>query len=92
MNNEHIAEGIVKAYAKRQQAEYLPCPKCGEWTMKHTVNKNALSRVTISGEPRGCAMICDGCGIREAMEAAFLGGVASLSTWIVVTEIQSKKV
>lgn len=45
-----------------EQANLIPCPRCGKYTMKPTLYSNALSR-------QFYIMICDQCGLDEALRA-----------------------
>ena len=74
--NERVAKNIISAYREQQAKERLPCPKCGLDNMADDVVKNALSRVAD-------VMICDQCGMIEAIEA-FEGRKQSLLSWWVI--------
>ena len=56
---EYFITGFISLYAARQKEEQLPCPCCGENSMRSTVTSNALSR-------HGDIYICDACGAEEA--------------------------
>ena len=51
----------------------MPCPRCGRDTMKDNLHTNALSRIFD-------IMICDSCGLEEAM-AAFAGRAMLVEDW-----------
>lgn len=53
---------ILENWAKAQKAgAWLPCPRCGQLTMKEDLYSNAFSR-------RTDIYVCDKCGMAEAVE------------------------
>lgn len=53
---------IISNWRKAQEAgAIMPCPRCGEMSMRENVRQNALSR-------RADIYICDRCGAKEAFE------------------------
>ena len=81
---EHLARGILSTYAGMQgksddDANTLPCPRCGECSMSPNVLRNALSR-------HFDIYICDICGNLEAVLVSE-GKSVPLESWWAVTEI-----
>lgn len=85
--DEHLARGILRAYAdmqgKGENNNSLPCPRCGEYSMSPNVLRNALSR-------QFDIHICDACGNHEAIDTAE-GTPLPLKSWWAVTEILKLK-
>lgn len=49
---------MLDAWLDAQLSAYLPCPRCGKWTMKPATENNHLSE-------RACLYICDKCRNEE---------------------------
>lgn len=64
--------------ARQDAGEHLPCPRCGRDTMKPALYTNALSRAFD-------IMICDECGMDEAL-AAFAGKPKPMEEWACMKE------
>ena len=64
--------------ARQEAGEHLSCPRCGKDAMKPELYTNALSRVFD-------IMVCDACGMDEAM-AAFAGRASLIEDWACVKE------
>ena len=78
MNNKE-AKQAIEEYAKMQEAQY-GCPRCGR-EMKEKLHTNALSRqIDI--------MVCDRCGMEEALIAATGGPHLPFEQWAINREEQ----
>ena len=64
---------LLDLKARQESGEHMPCPRCGRDTMKDNLHTNALSRIFD-------IMICDSCGLEEAM-AAFAGRAMLVEDW-----------
>ena len=69
---------LLDLKARQESGEHLPCPRCGQYTMKPALYTNALSRAFD-------IMICDECGMDEAM-AAFAGRPKPIEEWACMQE------
>ena len=58
---EEIRKALLDLRARQESGEHMPCPMCGEDTMKPNIHTNALSRHADG------IYICDSCGGRDAM-------------------------
>jgi len=74
---ERLIAGFISLYAKHQKEKQLPCPRCGENSMRTTVTSNALSRVED-------IYICDACGIEEAMCETFRDSPKPVEEWVLM--------
>ena len=77
-------EMILDQWKEAQQADaMIPCPRCGNYTMKGRITTNALSR-------RADIYICDLCGMQEAIDDMIYQGKIDknkdLQTWFAVTQ------
>jgi len=78
ITEKHLADGIIKLYAERQQQEHLPCPMCGQDNMDENVSRNAKSRIAP-------VQICNECGMREAIFAFEVREHSVLDWWLIDT-------
>jgi len=72
LNKRH--ETALADYKARQLAgEHMPCPRCGQFSMKSELHTNALSR-------HADIYVCDSCGTEEAM-LVFMNSPLPMSNW-----------
>ena len=71
MKNLH--ERLLDFKAQQQAGKNLPCPRCGQETMKPRLPTNALSRLAD-------LYVCDACGLDEAM-LDFMNNPGTLYAW-----------
>ena len=71
--NDMLARRLADLKARQDAGEHMPCPRCGRDTMKPDVHTNALSR-------QADIMICDACGVEEALQA-FINSPLPLTEW-----------
>ena len=57
---EEMKKALLDLRARQETGEQMPCPMCGQDTMKTPVHTNALSRHVD-------LYICDACGMEEAI-------------------------
>lgn len=69
---------LIDFKARQESGEHLPCPRCGKDAMKPELYTNALSRVFD-------IMVCDACGMDEAM-AAFARRASLIEDWACIKE------
>lgn len=68
-------------YGKKQSSENARCPRCGE-LMDGPTTRHALSR-------RADVMICDSCGLQEALEDAGIMDKLPMMQWEYIKHIQT---
>lgn len=73
IRTEEEAVVTLNHYGKRQPEEYAICPRCGQW-MSGKTTTHALSRYAN-------IMVCDACGMAEALEKAGLAKALPLMKW-----------
>ncbi len=83
MLNE-IQEALRDLRERQQAGEHMPCPRCGQDTMKLPVMTNALSR-----HAEGI-YVCDDCGTAEAL-LDFMQNPLPIECWAVFQEPRSDK-
>ena len=69
---------LLDLKVRQESGEHLPCPRCGQYTMKLSLYTNALSRAFD-------IMICDECGMDEAI-TAFAGRPKPIEEWACMQE------
>ena len=76
---EHSAFLLLKRFSKMQRTDDFVfksiCPRCGQRTMDSDVSRNALSRSLD-------IMICDQCGMDEAIRACSGNDIPLTKWWI----------
>lgn len=72
--NERIEKVLEDLKARQTAGEWMPCPRCGQDTMKPVLHTNALSR-----HAKG-VYICDECGTSEAM-LDFMNNPMPITSW-----------
>ena len=58
---ERVSRMLDDLRARQRSGEYMPCPRCGENSMRRAFDSNRLSRAVPS------LYICDACSKSEAM-------------------------
>lgn len=81
ISTENEAKETIEWYGKHQPEEDTRCPRCGEimWGEK---TRHALSRYAD-------IMVCDKCGMIEALEKAGMVGAVPLMKWCCITVPQN---
>ena len=71
---EEMKKALLDLRARQESGEHMPCPMCGEDTMKPNIHTNALSRHADG------IYICDSCGGRDAM-LDFMNNPMPIEDW-----------
>ncbi len=71
---EEMRQALLDLRARQESGEHMPCPMCGQDTMKTPIHTNALSRHADG------IYICDSCGGRDAI-ADFMNNPIPVEDW-----------
>ena len=80
---EEMKKVLLDLRARQESGEHMPCPMCGEDTMKPNIHTNALSRHADG------IYICDSCGGRDAM-LDFMNNPLPVEDWAVFNPGQAR--
>ena len=70
---DRIRRALGDLKARQSAGEHMPCPRCGQDTMKENIHTNALSR-------HADVYICDACRTEEAL-LKFMSNPLPVTEW-----------
>ena len=78
---ERVSRTLDDLRARQRSGEYMPCPRCGENSMRRVFDSNRLSRAVPS------LYICDACSKSEAMLEK-MSQVYPLTSWAALQPVR----